>query len=138
MKVLSKAQVEGLILDYEVLERVGSSLGSGGIIVMDDTTCMVRALMHMVYFYHDASCGQCTPCREGTGWVCRLLEQIIQGNGSVEMVGKLREVASKIEGRTICAFGEAVSWPVTSFIDLFYEEFVYYAREGRSCTNSRS
>lgn len=136
MPVLRGEQLDGLTLDYAALGERGSSLGSGGIIVMDETTCMVKALTHVMRFYHDQSCGQCTPCREGSGWVLQMLEQLLEGNGSVELIGQIRDTAKAIEGRTICAFGEAISWPVTSFIERFYDEFVYYAQHGHSEVNS--
>lgn len=132
MKVIPAERLDGLTMDYDAIDKAGSSLGSGGVIIMDETTCMVKALTHMMYFYHDASCGQCTPCREGSGWIFRMLKVILSGQGAVEMVGKIREVAKNIEGRTICAFGEAISWPVTSFIDCYYDEFVYFAQHGES------
>lgn len=132
MKVIPASRLDGLTMDYDSVEKAGSCLGSGGVIIMDETTCMVRVLTQMMRFYHHESCGQCSPCREGSGWIYRLLEQIVSGEGTVEMIGSIRDIASKIEGRTICAFGEAMSWPVTSFIDHFYEEFVFYAREGKS------
>lgn len=132
MKVIPKEKLEGLTMDYKTVEQAGSSLGSGGIIVMDETTCMVKVLTNMMHFYHHESCGQCTPCREGSGWIYRMLLQILEHKASVETVGKIREVASKIEGKTICAFGEAIAWPVTSFIDYYYDEFVYYALNGKS------
>ncbi|MEC7030530.1 MAG: NADH-quinone oxidoreductase subunit NuoF [Pseudomonadota bacterium] len=132
MRVIPGDQIDGLTMDYESMKERNSSIGSGGVIVMDDTTCMVTALYHMMRFYHDESCGQCTPCREGSGWVLKMLKRIKQGKGNAELVGEIRTVASKIEGRTICAFGEAISWPVTSFIDHFYDEFVYFAIKGQS------
>lgn len=132
MKVIPASKLEGLTMDYASVQKAGSSLGSGGIIVMDETTCMVKVLTNMMRFYHHESCGQCTPCREGSGWIYRLLLQIIERKASVGTVGKIREIASKIEGKTICAFGEAMAWPVTSFIDHFYDEFVYYALNGKS------
>jgi NADH-quinone oxidoreductase subunit F len=132
MRVIPGNQLEGLTLDYESMKSRNSSIGSGGVIVMDDTTCMVTALYHMMRFYHDESCGQCTPCREGSGWILKMLKRVKSGHASAELIGEIRMVAEKIEGKTICAFGEAISWPVTSFIDHFYDEFVYYAAHGKS------
>lgn len=132
MKVIPADQLDELTMDFDALKKAGSSIGSGGLIVMDDTTCMVRALTHMMRFYHEESCGQCTPCREGSGWILQMLERILQKKGDADLIGKIRDVASKIEGRTICAFGEAISWPVTSFIDHFYDEFIFYAQNGHS------
>ncbi len=100
-------------------------LGSGGVIVMDDSTCMVRALANISRFYMEESCGQCTPCREGSGWIYRTLCKILEGQGVIEDLDNLGRIAGNIEGRTICAFGEATAWPVMSFLKHFREEFVY-------------
>jgi NADH-quinone oxidoreductase subunit F len=132
MRVLPASSLINLTMDYDAIERAGSNLGSGGVIIMDEHTCMVKVLTHLMRFYHHESCGQCTPCREGSGWIYGMLLQIMNNEGNAEMVGKIREIAKKIEGRTICAFGEAMSWPVTSFIDHFYDEFVYFSRHGKS------
>jgi len=119
-------------MDYDSLRNAGSALGSGGVIVMDDTTCMVKMLLRVVEFYMDESCGQCTPCREGTGWLSRILHRIVKGEGEKKDLTALVDIANKIEGRTICAFGEAVAWPVQSFLRHFYEEFSYYIVNQRS------
>ncbi len=132
MRVIPGSQLEGLTMDYDSMKSRHSSIGSGGVIVMDDSTCMVTALCHMMRFYHNESCGQCTPCREGSGWILKMLKRIIRGEASAELVGEIRTIAARIEGKTICAFGEAISWPVTSFIDHFYDEFVYFAAHGKS------
>ena len=113
-------------MDYDSIAKSGSMLGSGGLIVMDDTTCMVRALERVSRFYYSESCGQCTPCREGTGWLYRVVKRIEDGKGEQGDLDKLDDVASKIEGRTICAFGDAAAWPVRSFIKQFREEFQYH------------
>ena len=103
---------------------------------MDETTCMVKALERLSRFYHMESCGQCTPCREGTGWLHRMLQRIIAGQGEQGDLDKLDDVASKIEGRTICAFGDAAAWPVRSFIKHFRSEFQYYIDNKKSFINS--
>jgi NADH-quinone oxidoreductase subunit F len=113
-------------MDYESIQKAGSLLGSGAVIVMDDTTCMVRVLERISRFYYSESCGQCTPCREGTGWLYRVIKRIENGKGKQEDLDKLDSVASKIEGHTICALGEAAAWPVRSFIKQFREEFQYH------------
>ena len=113
-------------MDYDSIAKAGSMLGSGAVIVMDETTCMVKALERLSRFYHMESCGQCTPCREGTGWLHRMIQRIIAGRGAQGDLEKLDDVASKIEGRTICAFGDAAAWPVRSFIKHFRNEFQYY------------
>ncbi|MBI4006828.1 MAG: NADH-quinone oxidoreductase subunit NuoF [Gammaproteobacteria bacterium] len=113
-------------MDYESIKKAGSLLGSGAVIVMDDTTCMVKVLERISRFYYSESCGQCTPCREGTGWLYRVVSRIEHGQGRQEDLDKLDAVASKIEGHTICALGEAAAWPVRSFIKQFREEFQYH------------
>jgi len=100
--------------------------------VMDDSTVMVKELQRISRFYFSESCGQCTPCREGTGWLYRMLCRIVEGNGQVEDIDKLDDVASKIEGRTICALGDAAAMPVHSFIKHYREEFVHYIEHGHS------
>jgi NADH-quinone oxidoreductase subunit F len=113
-------------MDYDSLQKAGSMLGSGAVIVMDETTCMVRVLERISRFYYAESCGQCTPCREGTGWLYRVISRIEHGQGQPEDLEKLDSVASKIEGHTICALGDAAAWPVRSFIKQFREEFQYH------------
>jgi len=117
-------------MDYTGVQEAGSALGTGAMIVMDDTTCMVRALRRISRFYHAESCGQCTPCREGTGWLHRMLNRIIDGQGTADDLDKLLSVANKIEGHTICAFGDAAAWPVQSFLKHFFHEFEYMVEHG--------
>ena len=108
-------------------------------IVMDETTCMVRALRCISRFYYAESCGQCTPCREGTGWLWRMLTRIIDGQGTHNDLDMLMDVANKIEGHTICAFGDAAAWPVQSFLRHFAHEFEYMIDNGgRSIVDSRA
>ena len=126
MPVVPGAVMLGLNMDFDSIAGAGSYLGSGAVIVMDDTTCMVRALARLSRFYYAESCGQCTPCREGTGWLYRVVERIEQGQGAPGDLDKLDDVASKIEGRTICAFGDAAAWPVRSFVKHFRAEFQYH------------
>ncbi|HEX5764397.1 MAG TPA: NADH-quinone oxidoreductase subunit NuoF, partial [Woeseiaceae bacterium] len=106
-------------MDYNSLKEAGSSFGTGAVMVMDETTCMVRTLRRIARFYMAESCGQCTPCREGTGWLYRMLSRIVQGRGTEEDLDKLKQVADKIEGHTICALGDAAAWPVQSFLRHF-------------------
>jgi len=122
----------GLDMDYDSIAQAGSMLGSGAVIVMDETTDMVRALQRISRFYYSESCGQCTPCREGTGWLYRMLTRIVDGQGRPEDLDKLDDVASKIEGHTICALGDAAAMPVRSFIKHFRHEFAYYVEHKRS------
>ncbi len=110
-------------MDYDSLESAGSMLGAGSVIVMDESTCMVEMLERIAYFYWEESCGQCTPCREGTGWLYRILRRIRSGRARLEEVDQLVDVANRIEGRTICALGDAAAWPVQSFIKHFRHEF---------------
>ncbi|AMN46830.1 NADH-quinone oxidoreductase subunit F [Steroidobacter denitrificans] len=119
-------------MDYDGLRKVGSALGTGAMIVMDETTCMVRVLERISRFYYMESCGQCTPCREGTGWMNRVLKRIVAGKGRQEDMDMLVEVANKIEGHTICAFGDAAAWPVQSFIKHYRHEFEYMVEHGHS------
>jgi len=110
-------------MDYDSLMKAGSMLGAGSVIVMDDTTCMVRTLERISYFYYVESCGQCTPCREGTGWLYRVVHRIRTGRGRAEDLDLLVDMSKKIEGHTICALGDAAAWPVQSFIKHFRPEF---------------
>jgi len=120
-------------MDYTSLQEAGSSFGTGAVMVMDETTCMVRVLRRISRFYMAESCGQCTPCREGTGWLYRMLTRLMEGKGSMEDLDKLVAVANKIEGHTICALGDAAAWPVQSFLRHFHHEFEYMVKHrGRS------
>ncbi|MEO0420988.1 MAG: NADH-quinone oxidoreductase subunit NuoF [Pseudomonadota bacterium] len=120
-----------LNLDYDSLKSAGSALGTGAIMVMDDTTCMVRVLERISRFYYAESCGQCTPCREGTGWMYRVIKRIRSGGGKQEDLDMLVDVANKIEGHTICALGDAAAWPVQSFMKHYRHEFQHYIDHGR-------
>jgi NADH-quinone oxidoreductase subunit F len=119
-------------MDYDSITKAGSMLGSGAVIVMDESTDMVKALRRISRFYFSESCGQCTPCREGTGWLYRVLCRIVDGKGRPEDIELLEEVSHKIEGRTICALGDAAAMPVWSFIKHFRPEFQYYVEHKRS------
>ncbi len=123
-------------MDYDSISKAGSMLGSGAVIIMDETTCMVQVLRRIARFYYAESCGQCTPCREGTGWLYRMLTRIVEGQGRPEDVERLDDVAKKIEGRTICALGDAAAMPVRSFIKHYRHEFQYYIEHGRSLIES--
>ena len=119
-------------MDYDSISKAGSMLGSGAVIVMDEDTDMVKALQRISRFYFSESCGQCTPCREGTGWLYRMLTRIIEGKGRGEDLDHLDDVAAKIEGRTICALGDAAAMPVRSFLKHFRHEFEHYIEHGSS------
>ena len=119
-------------MDYDSIAKAGSMLGSGAVIVMDETRCMVKSLLRLSYFYFEESCGQCTPCREGTGWLYRMVHRIENGQGRMEDLDVLDSVASNIMGRTICALGDAAAMPVRSFIKHFRDEFAHHI-EHKSC-----
>jgi NADH-quinone oxidoreductase subunit F len=119
-------------MDYDSIAKAGSMLGSGAVIVMDETTCMVKALERLSFFYFEESCGQCTPCREGTGWLYRVVHRIEHGEGRPEDLDLLNSVTGNIMGRTICALGDAASMPVQSFVKHFQSEFEYHI-ENKQC-----
>lgn len=137
MPILTGAAMMECTMDYDAISKAGSGLGSGAVIVMDDTTCMVKACTRISRFYHMESCGQCTPCREGTGWMHRLLQRIVDGNGKPGDLELLRSAAGQIEGHTICAFGEAAAWPVQGMLRNFWPEFEYYLKHGRSMVDEQ-
>jgi NADH-quinone oxidoreductase subunit F len=124
-------------MDYDSIQKAGSGLGSGAVIVMDETTCMVRACQRIARFYYAESCGQCTPCREGTGWMYRMLTRIVDGTATMDDLGMLREAAGQIEGHTICAFGEAAAWPVQGFLRHYWHEFEYFITHRRSLVDEQ-
>ena len=132
-KVLPAEIIMDCTMDYTSLQQAGSSFGTGAVMVMDETTCMVKVLRRISRFYMAESCGQCTPCREGTGWLYRMLTRVVEGNGEEADLEKLVDVANKIEGHTICALGDAAAWPVQSFLNHYFHEFEYMVRNnGRS------
>ncbi|MCB1918003.1 MAG: NADH-quinone oxidoreductase subunit NuoF, partial [Rhodocyclaceae bacterium] len=113
-------------MDYDSISKAGSMLGSGAVIVMDESTCMVKALERLSFFYFEESCGQCTPCREGTGWLYRVVHRIEHGKGRQDDLDLLNSVTANIMGRTICALGDAAAMPVQSFVKHFGDEFQYH------------
>ncbi len=123
--VLPAETMMALTMDYDAIAKAGSMLGSGAVIVMDNTRCMVRSLLRLSYFYMHESCGQCTPCREGTGWLYRMVERIANGQGRPEDIDLLNSVADNIQGRTICALGDAAAMPVRAMIKHFRDEFAH-------------
>ena len=130
--VLTAEAAMAMTMDYDGIDKAGSMLGAGSVIIMDDSTCMVEALTRLAHFYYDESCGQCTPCREGTGWLYRVLKRIMDGNGKADDIDLLMGVQEKIMGNTICALGDAAAMPVESFLRNFREEFEYYIEHGKS------
>nr|WP_092992285.1 NADH-quinone oxidoreductase subunit NuoF [Thiohalomonas denitrificans] len=129
--VLPADAAMGMDMDYDSIAKAGSMLGAGSVIIMDETTCMVRALARLSHFYFEESCGQCTPCREGTGWLTRMVHRIEHGEGSPEDLEKLDRVAGNIMGHTICALGDAAAMPVRSFLKHFREEFESHIEHGK-------
>lgn len=119
-------------MDYDSIAKAGSMLGSGAVIVMDDSRCMVKSLQRLSYFYMHESCGQCTPCREGTGWLWRMVHRIENGQGRQEDLDLLDSVAGNIQGRTICALGDAAAMPVRAMLKHFRDEFAYHI-EHKTC-----
>jgi NADH-quinone oxidoreductase subunit F len=118
-------------MDYDSIAKAGSMLGSGAVIIMDETRCMVRSLLRLSYFYFEESCGQCTPCREGNGWLYRVVNRIETGSGRREDLELLDNVSDRIAGRTICALGDAAALPVKSFIKHFRDEFLHHIEHGK-------
>ena len=131
MPILPASIMMSLDMDFDSIQKAGSGLGSGAVIVMDETTCIVRLLSRISKFYRDESCGQCTPCREGTGWLYRLVNEIEQGRATKNDLETLARAAKNMEGRTICAFGEAAAWPVGGCLKHFYDEFLYHVEQGK-------
>ena len=125
MPVLPAEAMLAATMDYDCLQKAGSGLGSGAVVVMDETTCMVRACQRISRFYYKESCGQCTPCREGTGWMYRMLTRIVEMQATMDDLQMLRAAAGQIEGHTICAFGEAAAWPVQGMLRHYWDEFEY-------------
>jgi NADH-quinone oxidoreductase subunit F len=132
MPVLPGAVMMATDMDYDSIAKAGSMLGSGAVILMNDTRCMVRCLQRLSYFYYEESCGQCTPCREGTGWLYRVVHRIEHGEGRAADLDLLGSVADNIAGRTICALGDAAALPVKSFLKHFRSEFEHHI-EHRTC-----
>ncbi len=132
MPVLTAEAMWNTTMDYDSIAKAGSMLGSGAVIIMDETTCMVKILTRIAHFYKEESCGQCTPCREGTGWMWRVLHRIEHGLGRLSDLDLLDSVAGKIMGHTICALGDAAAMPVQSFIKHFRNDFVEHI-EHKQC-----
>jgi NADH-quinone oxidoreductase subunit F len=130
--VLTADEAMKATMDYECLAQMGSMLGSGAVIIIDDSHCMVDLLHVILHFYHHESCGQCTPCREGTGWLDKILRSIVSGQGRLEDLQLVERVAKNMMGRTICALSDAAALPAISFVQKFRDEFEFFVREGRS------
>jgi NADH-quinone oxidoreductase subunit F len=130
--VLTAEEALKATLDYENLAAAGTMLGSGAIIVIDDSRCMVECLANLTHFYHHESCGQCTPCREGTGWADKIVHSILSGKGRLQDIELLVKVADNMKGKTICALSDAAALPIISFVTKFRDEFEYFVKEGKS------
>lgn len=130
--ILPAEMMMDLTMDYDAIAKAGSMLGSGAVIVMNEDVCMVRALERLSYFYHEESCGQCTPCREGTGWLYRIVHRIEHGEGRPDDLDLLSSVGNNMAGRTICALADAAVFPVRSFTKHFRQEFEYHI-EHKKC-----
>ena len=131
MPVLTGEVMMATDMDYDAIAKAGSMLGSGAVIVMDETRCMVKSLLRLSYFYYEESCGQCTPCREGTGWLYRMVHRIEHGQGRVDDLDMLNTIADGIQGRTICALGDAAAMPVRAMVKNFTDEFAYHIEHKR-------
>jgi NADH-quinone oxidoreductase subunit F len=138
-KVLTADEID-VCMDFDSLIAAGTMAGSGGVIVMDDSTCMLEALLSAAKFFAHESCGQCSPCREGTGWIHRIVHRIAVGRGRLQDLDDLLAIARDMEGKTICVFADAAAWPVQSYITKFRSEFEEHIRTGRcprSCEGAR-
>lgn len=133
-KILTANEID-VKMDYDGLKAAGTMLGSAGIMVMDETTCMVKMLLVACKFFAHESCGQCSPCREGTGWAYKIVQRIYEGVGSVRDLDTLLKIAGGMEGRTICVFADAAAWPIQSYIGKFREEFERYIKNYRNQQN---
>jgi NADH-quinone oxidoreductase subunit F len=131
-KVVTGEEVDRIRLDNEDLAAVGSGMGSGGMVVIAEGTCMVRLLQVMLRFYHHESCGQCTPCREGMGWMHRIIDRIVAGEGAPEDLARLRQISKWNDGNTICGMGDAAGYATLGILDKFGDEFDYYIANKRS------
>jgi len=136
-KILTADEID-VGMDFDSLLAAGTMAGSGGVIVMDETTCMIEALDSAAKFFADESCGQCSPCREGTGWVHRILKRIVAGKGALQDLDDLLAIAGDMEGKTICVFADAAAWPVQSYITKFRDEFEEYIRTSRDAKDKES
>ena len=129
--MLPKELCETVPMDFDSLKELGTGLGTAGVIVMDKSTDVIQAICRLSHFYMHESCGQCTPCREGTGWVWRVMQRMVAGNAHVEEIDMLYEVTKEIEGHTICALGDAAAWPVQGLIKHFRPEMEHRIMEYR-------
>lgn len=136
--IITAEEIERATLDYECLAEMGTMLGSGSIVIMNDTRCMVDMMKVISHFYHHESCGQCTPCREGTGWLHKLVSGVVNNTANLEDIDLLCEVANKMKGRTICALSDAAALPVLGIVPKFRDEFEFFIKEGYSKVKGRA
>ena len=122
MPLIPKSVCDNINMDFDSLQSVGSALGTAGVIVMDKSTDIIYAIARLSKFYMHESCGQCTPCREGTGWMWRMINRMVDGNAKIEEIDQLLDLTYKVEGNTICALGDAAAWPVQGLIKHFRHE----------------
>ncbi len=134
-KILSASDIAPLTLDNASLQTAGSSMGSGGMVVIAEGTCMVRLLQVLLRFYHHESCGQCTPCREGMGWLHRIIDRIVAGEGHPEDIERLYQISAWNDGTTICGMGDAAGYATSGILNKFRDEFEYYIEHKRSRCN---
>jgi len=127
-----KADQIDISLDFESVQKAGSMLGSAAIIVIHERTCMVKATERIINFYKEESCGQCSPCREGTGWMLKVIRRILRGDGKIEDIDLLHNISEGIFGNTICPLGDAVAMPVMSYVTQFRDEFEYFIQNKKS------
>ena len=132
MPPLRGDEIDGIRMDEESLKKIGTHIGTAGIMVMDEDTDIVAVTLRIARFYHHESCGQCTPCREGCGWMEKVLHRLDHGDATLSDIDLLYNVASNIEGNTVCALGDAAAWPVKGFIEKFRPEFEARCRQQRS------
>jgi NADH-quinone oxidoreductase subunit F len=119
MKILPKEICDTVLMDYDSLKDVGSGLGSGAVIVMDKSTDLIKAIWRLAKFFKHESCGQCTPCREGTGWMMRMMDRMVKGTAQLSDIDLLEQVTKQVEGHTICPFGDAAAWPIQGLLRHF-------------------
>jgi hypothetical protein len=136
-KILDADEIKGVTLDHDAALKAGSQIGSGGMIAVAEGTCMVRLARVIQRFYHHESCGQCTPCREGMGWMERILDRIVRGEGRLDDIDRLYTISNANDGTTICSLGDSAGYACSAILDHYREEFEYYIRNGRSMYEGR-
>ena len=120
--LMPKSVCDDITMDFDALRSAGTGLGTAGVIVMDKSTDVIKAIARLSYFYKHESCGQCTPCREGTGWMYRMMDRLVRGDADISEIDVLEQVTRQVEGHTICALGDAAAWPVQGLIKHFRHE----------------